>query len=219
MQPRRILFCALESKTETGSVLREMMERPARVQLEFLEVEASAAASQKNSWPERARRFQPDLVVLLASLKALRAWQRPSHSELARKTPVVAITEEVAEPETIMAALENGISDFVLPPLRAADVLPRLWRLLESQLVEDPSVLELKQRLGLQQFIGQCPVFLARSEKDSAARRLRRERVDLRRDRHGQGSLCARHSLPESSRCRGIRADQLRRDSDGFVAE
>src|SRR5438128_6023351 len=44
--------------------------------------------------------------------------------------PIFAVLEADV-PEEIMGLLQNGVEDFITPPLKPVDVLPRLWRTLE----------------------------------------------------------------------------------------
>jgi two-component system, NtrC family, response regulator GlrR len=73
--------------------------------------------------------------------------------------PIFAVLESNA-PEEVMRMLQNGVEDFITPPLKPVDILPRLWRTLERTRPEDPLTQALKARLGLQQFVGESQVFL-----------------------------------------------------------
>jgi DNA-binding NtrC family response regulator len=56
--------------------------------------------------------------------------------------------------------------DFIIPPFRATDVLPRLWRLRRvREPQEDEFVRQLKEKLGLRQLVGQSPAFVAEIRK------------------------------------------------------
>src|SRR5262249_38299149 len=61
--------------------------------------------------------------------------------------------------------LAQGASDFLIPPLRAVDVLPRLQRLAESVQPEDRNVEQLKEGLNLTQFVGESPALLVELRK------------------------------------------------------
>jgi len=74
--------------------------------------------------------------------------------------PIFAVLEASA-PEEIMGLLQIGVEDFITPPLKPVDILPRLWRTLERTRTEDPLTQALKARLGLQQFVGESQAFLA----------------------------------------------------------
>ncbi len=77
-----------------------------------------------------------------------------------RDIPIFAVLEASA-PEEIMGLLQNGVEDFITPPLKPVDILPRLWRTLERTRPENPLTQALKAKLGLQQFVGESQAFLA----------------------------------------------------------
>jgi DNA-binding NtrC family response regulator len=77
---------------------------------------------------------------------------------------VIAVVE-TRQPNQILDLLRQGAADFVLPPLQAADILPRVWRLLEQMRPAEKLTLTLKERLGLKQLIGESPVFVAERDK------------------------------------------------------
>ena len=60
----------------------------------------------------------------------------------------------------VFPLLEAGAADFLLPPLRASDVLPRLKRQARVSPGASALVERLKQDIGLKQIIGESPQFL-----------------------------------------------------------
>jgi len=74
--------------------------------------------------------------------------------------PIFAVLESNA-PEEVMWMLQNGVEDFITPPLKPVDILPRLWRTLERTRPDDPLTQAWKAKLGLQQFVGESQAFLA----------------------------------------------------------
>jgi DNA-binding NtrC family response regulator len=77
-----------------------------------------------------------------------------------RDLPVVVITQ-ASDPEEWRALLALEPDDFLTPPLRPVDVLPRLWRLHPESQGDDAVVAELKEKLGLKQLIGTSPALVA----------------------------------------------------------
>jgi DNA-binding NtrC family response regulator len=79
-------------------------------------------------------------------------------------TPIVMVKEE-NDPEEILEMLDMGISDYIIPPLKTADLYPRMWRLLNLP-PEDMTVSHTtSERLGLKHLIGKSSVFLAEIKK------------------------------------------------------
>jgi DNA-binding NtrC family response regulator len=73
-------------------------------------------------------------------------------------SPVLIVTGE-AGPEATFKLLRAGAADFVLPPLKSSDVLPRVWRLLEAARPAESFKHRLKERLGLRNLIGKSAAF------------------------------------------------------------
>jgi DNA-binding NtrC family response regulator len=78
--------------------------------------------------------------------------------------PVIVIFEGF-KPEEIIELLKLGVADFIIPPLKAIDVLPRVWRLSEHTHRQETLVYRLKERIGLGQLVGQSPAFLLEIKK------------------------------------------------------
>ncbi len=72
---------------------------------------------------------------------------------------------ECGTPDEFLTAIHEGFSDFLLPPLRALDVLPRLLRQLEFQSATEPDIQSMKERLGLRHIVGKCPALLTELKK------------------------------------------------------
>ena len=81
-----------------------------------------------------------------------------------REKPVIVIFEGF-KPEELIELLKLGVADFVIPPLNAIDVLPRVWRLLEQSHRQDTLAYRLKERIGLGRLVGQSPAFLSEMNK------------------------------------------------------
>ena len=78
--------------------------------------------------------------------------------------PVIVVTE-TDEPGELFGLLKQGVTDFMTPPLKATDVFPRIWRVIDRTRREEPWVQALKEKLGLKQLIGESPAFLAEVQK------------------------------------------------------
>jgi DNA-binding NtrC family response regulator len=112
---------------------------------------------------ELLSRFSPDatFVVLPASARTsgidLCKVFRATH----QASPLIVIID-TAEQVEVAALFEHGATDFLIPPLRAIEILPRLnyWLTLETT-----TVLRLKKKVGLAQFVGQSPAWLTEIRK------------------------------------------------------
>jgi len=107
--------------------------------------------------------FHPDIVFLvlaplLRGAKELLKAATKAHGA----APVIAVVEE-EQPEDIFRLLKAGAVDFVTVPLKATEILPRVWQLLKETPCEDGQ--RLKDELGLTHFVGASPAFLAEIRK------------------------------------------------------
>jgi Response regulator containing CheY-like receiver, AAA-type ATPase, and DNA-binding domains len=80
------------------------------------------------------------------------------------KTPVILVIDECPH-EEILDLLKAGVTDFITPPLRPADIIPRIWRLLVQNTPTEILHQTLLEKVGLQHIIGKDPAFLAEIQK------------------------------------------------------
>lgn len=84
--------------------------------------------------------------------------------ETVEEVPFIAVVDEV-NPAEILDLLKSGAADYITSPLKALDILPRAWRLLERARHPQRTLHVLKEKLGLKQLVGQSPVFVAELDK------------------------------------------------------
>jgi len=78
--------------------------------------------------------------------------------------PIMAVIDG-CNPDEILKVLQEGAADFLIPPIRVADTLPRVRRLLDQLNRRDRFAQALKQTVGLKRLIGRTPVFQAEVRK------------------------------------------------------
>ena len=103
----------------------------------------------------------PDVVV--ATLGAFQATNTELFfASLQRAFPHRSVLVTTTHPDTFdfFRVLEMGASDFLLPPLRRSELLPRLMRQARVTCRGDALVQKLKEDIGLKQIIGESPAFL-----------------------------------------------------------
>src|SRR5262249_6433825 len=98
----------------------------------------------------------PALVLLHAGPSELKLAATLSRylTSSSHRVPVILVVEDV-EPADLREFLKDGVSDFVAPPLRAIDIVPRVWRLLEQAKVDETAVGQAKEKIGLKRLIGE----------------------------------------------------------------
>jgi DNA-binding NtrC family response regulator len=78
--------------------------------------------------------------------------------------PVIAVYDGL-ETEEMIELLKVGVSDFIIPPLKAIDILPRVWRVLAHKESADITAHSLKKKIGLRQLVGKSASFLSAVDK------------------------------------------------------
>jgi DNA-binding NtrC family response regulator len=105
----------------------------------------------------------PDVVVAtLGSFQTTRV--KPLLGPLQRAFPHRPLLVTTMHPDAfdVFPVLEMGAADFLLPPLRSSEVVPRLKRQARISPGGNALVERLKQDIGLKQIIGESPQFLER---------------------------------------------------------
>ena len=104
------------------------------------------------------------LVVLPSDLGTKALALLDSLRRYSPDVPVIAVVD-ASEPVLMLQLLRHGASDFITPPLKPIDVVPRVCRLLEQLRQQGAPVHALKQTLGLKRLVGESPAFVAEISK------------------------------------------------------
>jgi len=103
----------------------------------------------------------PDVVVAtLVSFQAANLEHFFTSLQRAFPHRSVLVTTTHPEASDVFPVLEMGASDFLLPPLRRCELLPRLMRQARVTCRSDALVQKLKEDIGLKRIIGESPAFL-----------------------------------------------------------
>jgi two-component system response regulator GlrR len=136
-----------------------------RITLRHLPLSAVDLPHPADSFDRHAAGERPALIFAILSaalsgaertIESLHAW--------APGVPVIAVLAREA-PDEAVALLELGVEDFLVPPLRACDVLPRVRRLIAASGRTSPETGELKTKLDRLHLYGEAPSFVAAIEK------------------------------------------------------
>jgi DNA-binding NtrC family response regulator len=136
------------------------------LEVSVLDADAPPTPSCLDQLAARASALKPALIFILLSGALLRQPVQVFGSVRrgAAPAPCVAVLEE-GEPFETFGLLQQGASDFIVAPLREAEVLPRVWRLLEQTRREEALPPSLAEKFGLRNIIGESPAFLAELKK------------------------------------------------------
>ena len=84
--------------------------------------------------------------------------------EVNRGAVLIPVVEK-AEPFEMFELLKLGAADYITLPLKSVDILPRVWRLVESLRQPQATAHVIRERLGLRQLVGESPAFQRELEK------------------------------------------------------
>jgi len=160
----KVLLCDLETGSGLGQAIQGILETDP--DHKFIIQHEVLGASEHPVFIRRANKFCskfcPAISILLCGatpplgvdelMKALRA---------DRADRPVLVVAETTDPATVAKLFRQGATDVLIAPLRAIDLIPRVWRSIEAKCEEDESIHDLKERLGLQRFIGESPALIA----------------------------------------------------------
>lgn len=171
MEDARVLLLELGPVSELASTLMEMLEtgasRPIQVLHEIIDL--SEGTDSVSTLGEITGEFGPSVIFVVLSLTTMKQAGTlfESLNRNPCKAPVIAVIEG-ERPEEVADLFRLGIADFVTPPLRSMDVLPRLWRLLDRNGSSKTLTSAVKGKLAmkhLRHLVGKCPTFVVEIEK------------------------------------------------------
>jgi DNA-binding NtrC family response regulator len=112
------------------------------------------------------KRSQRDIIVLCLQ-STRREWAEAIMVAVGETggVPTLVILADGAEPKTICELLDCGAEDFITAPVRAGDLLPRLWRLRQAGLEETVLKRTLTEKQGLSEFVGESGALLSAIER------------------------------------------------------
>ena len=155
----RVIRVAIVCEPETNVLADSIEELLADAQgFTFSRIECHSQFGVK---PDRAGFGNPDVVV--ATLGAFQETNTDVFlASLQRAFPHRSVLVTTTDPDTFdfFRVLEMGASDFMLPPLRRSELLPRLIRQTRVMHCGDALVQKLKEDIGLKHIIGESPAFL-----------------------------------------------------------
>jgi DNA-binding NtrC family response regulator len=164
MRHLKILLFDLGQSEQHCEQLREMLAPEFDVRRES--DAAFEPATCEKSFAACVADFRPQLVFVFLSRTLLKnpdaVFAALGVGKL--KTPCIFVVED-GEPDELLTLLRLGAADFVTAPLRAANILPRVWCLLEGTRREQTLPQRLKEKIGLRNLIGDSPAFLAETKK------------------------------------------------------
>ncbi len=168
MKEVRVFLIDLCLPSETGNTLKRILdscEEP-RIHLQEGNMKGCESAVFESLFQGCISHFNPHILLLIITrshLDQVQAFLR-FMKDKSCQCPILLVIE-AGGIEEIMMLLKLGVVDFIIPPLKAIDVLPRIWRLLEQRESAHSLLHSLKEKVGLRQLVGESPSFVTEVEK------------------------------------------------------
>src|SRR6185295_9621738 len=163
MNEPRILVLDIEPSSGAARTLQRLLENSLPDHARVTRTAAPSNTDLAEDYRIQAERFlndlKPDLVVVSLSKEASTGAQVVSG--IRRHSPglPIMVAGDVEHPDAMLYMLRQGAVDFITPPYRAADIVPRVRRLLESE--QESRASNIKATLGLRNMVGRNQSFLA----------------------------------------------------------
>lgn len=168
MVPTKILVLDFAPAAELSDKLREVLESSLRRGIELRQEQAgnSEPAKQAAEVAGIVARFKPALIFLVSTINLLKQASTlfQAVKQEAGEPPFIVVSG-ADQPDEMFEVLRLGAADFITPPLRPGDILPRVWRLLEQTPIGEALASTLKDKLGLHHLIGESPAFMSEVRK------------------------------------------------------
>jgi two-component system response regulator GlrR len=157
-------FYSLEEHDPEEAVLRAGLEDAGDFTWQRLEFSSGVQGALPAASEVAALR--PGAVIVVLST-AERAVVEPLFARLRLDDPQrpILVAPRGLDADGIFEVLSRGASDFLLPPYRAEDLVPRLRRMMRSARTRDSLVTRIRAGVGLQNIVGKSPVLLAEVKK------------------------------------------------------
>ena len=168
MKEANIVLIDLNPSAKVGCALREIIESCPKLNA-CIQYETSGDSKSVPCDRELANTIahcQFDLIILILSHCNLKHAGKLIQSVRKKfsEMPIIVAAEK-CKPDEMFSLLKLGAVDFITPPLKKIDILPRLWRLLEHKQHARALTHKLKENLGLKQLVGESPIFLEETKK------------------------------------------------------
>lgn len=162
MKETRILLLDFDLSGEIARALCEMLSSSSDAELRL----RRETLKNCESVAKLVKTHEPDLILLVLDQNFP---ERPSVlfrslKQSVSTQPLMVITE-ASEPDELFTLLRLGAADFMTLPLRASDLLARIWRLLDQSQRRGTAEHKIKEQIGLQQLVGESPVLREAVEK------------------------------------------------------
>lgn len=168
MRDTKIFIIDLNPSTNAGCKLRKIIDSCPNMNISFQYWSSGNGYSVpcNSELADTISGCQYDLIIMVLSKYNLKQPVElfQSIKNVTLKIPVFFVIDN-CRPEEMFSLLKSGGTDFITPPFKEIDILPRLWRLIEYNRQMRIAKFSLKEKLGLKQLVGGSPLFYKEIEK------------------------------------------------------
>jgi len=169
MKESNLLLLDINPTSGLGKTLQETFNASngLNIPLNCKSVEIETSHLTTKNIAKIALTFHPDIIFLISAYAVhhhVYYTLLQSVITVFTKIPVILVMDKCPD-EEVFDLLKTGATDFITPPFKSADILTRIWRLLEQNTPAERIHQTLMEKIGLQQIIGKSPAFLAEIEK------------------------------------------------------
>jgi two-component system response regulator GlrR len=163
MKTQSILLFDFSPRRGWGESLKSILGREPSFSVRHVTAPQTDCIQDENSLNVAFQGPSPDATFLCVEMARVRCREHLLQPCAAR-TRVLIVVSDAEESEEVDEFLSKGAAEFLVPPVRTVDVIPRLHRLLGVG-QDDDSVRQLKTKLGLQNLVGQSPELFGELKK------------------------------------------------------
>lgn len=167
MEEIRVFLLDLNVESRHGCTLRGILRfcKTPPVNLREKSIKGHETAFSNNAIVSAVSHFNPHVIFIVLPSNFLEHVSSLIRALTESRELLVIAMMEADEPEDMGHLLDLGVVDFITPPPRKIDVLPRLWRSLQRKTHDELLLQKCKEKVGLKQMIGNDPAFLAEVNK------------------------------------------------------
>lgn len=158
MKQTNVLLLDLQPVSDLSAGLRGILESNREDKLQLQQAAVNGNDLHGGRIRELVASIKPAVIFLvspLGVLKQVKSLFQTLRSELS--APPVIVVSDTETPDEMIEAFKLGAADFITPPFKPINILPRLWRLLEQTVWGE--TLTKGNDSGLKRLIGESEAF------------------------------------------------------------
>lgn len=158
MKQTNVLLLDLQPVSDLSAGLRGILESNREDKLQLQQAAVNGNDLHGGRIGELVASIKPAVIFLvspLGVLKQVKSLFQTLRSELS--APPVIVVSDTETPDEMIEAFKLGAADFITPPFKPINILPRLWRLLEQTVWGE--TLTKGNDSGLKRLIGESEAF------------------------------------------------------------